>query len=275
MQLGRLSLALERAEPGAGLALDVEHPRDVVLGPLELELRAPAALAVLAKPGGLLDQQAAVARLGVDDRLDAALRDDRVHLAAEPRVGQHLEHVDESASRAVQPVLALAVAVQAARDRDLREAARERALRIVQYDVHLGPIARRDPVAAREDHVLHGLPAHGERALLAERPEHAVGDVRLPGAVGADDHRHARREVEPGAVGERLEPLEHDPLEMHQRVPGSGGQSSSMRSSACEAASCSAAFLVFPSPRPISSPDTSATATKLRSWAGPRASTMR
>src|SRR4051794_16782170 len=77
VQLRGLGLALERLEPRARLALDVERARQVLLGALELELRAPAALAVLAEPGRLLDQKAAVARLGVDDRLDAPLRDDR------------------------------------------------------------------------------------------------------------------------------------------------------------------------------------------------------
>ena len=88
MQLGRLGLALERAQPRARLALDVQRAVEVVLRALELELRAAAALAVLAEPGGLLDQQAPVLRLGGDDRLDAALGDDRVHLLAQAGVAR-------------------------------------------------------------------------------------------------------------------------------------------------------------------------------------------
>ena len=204
----------------------------------------------------------------MDDRLDAALGDDRVHLPPEPRVGEHLEDVHEAAARPVQAVLALAVALEPPGDRYLGEAAGERALGVVEHDLHLGSVARVDAVAAGEDHVLHRLPADRERALLAERPEDAVGDVRLAGPVRPDDHRHAGREVEPRAIGEGLEALQGDPLQVHQpAAPGSGGQSSSTCSSACEAASCSAAFFVFPRPRPISSPETSC--------AGPRASTMR
>ena len=82
VQLGRLGLALQRPQARAGLPLDVQRAIEVVLRALELELRAPASLAVLAKPRGLLDQQAPVPRLRCDDRLDAALRDDRVHLLA-------------------------------------------------------------------------------------------------------------------------------------------------------------------------------------------------
>jgi hypothetical protein len=85
VQLGRLGLALERPQPRARLALDVERAVQVVLRALELELRAAAALAVLAEPGGLLDQQPAVLGLGGDDRLHAALGDHGVHLLAQAR----------------------------------------------------------------------------------------------------------------------------------------------------------------------------------------------
>jgi hypothetical protein len=49
VQLGRLGLALERSQPRARLALDVQRAVEVVLRALELELRAAAALAVLAE----------------------------------------------------------------------------------------------------------------------------------------------------------------------------------------------------------------------------------
>src|SRR5947209_5166597 len=70
VQLRGLGLSLERPQPGPGLALDVERAVEVVLGTDQLQLRATAPLSVLAEPGGLLDQQAAVARLGGHQRLD-------------------------------------------------------------------------------------------------------------------------------------------------------------------------------------------------------------
>ena len=73
MQLGGLRLAFERTQVRPRLALHVECPVKVLLGALELQLRAPAALAVLAEPGGLLDQQPAIARLGGDKGLDPTL----------------------------------------------------------------------------------------------------------------------------------------------------------------------------------------------------------
>ena len=142
MQLGGLGLALERAQPRARLALDVERAVEVVLRALELELGAAAALAVLAQARGLLDEQAPVARLGGDDRLDAALRDDRVHLLAQAGVRQHLEHVDEAALRAVEAVLALAGAIEAAQDRDLAERQVDGAVAVVDDDLDLGGAAR-------------------------------------------------------------------------------------------------------------------------------------
>src|SRR5207244_11641330 len=55
VELGGVGLALERPEPGARLALDVQRAVQVVLGADQLELGTPAALAVLAQSGGLLD----------------------------------------------------------------------------------------------------------------------------------------------------------------------------------------------------------------------------
>ena len=131
MELRGFGLALEGAQAGARLALDVEGAVEVLLGALQLQLGAAAALAVLAKTRGLLDQEAPVAGLGEHDRLHAALRDDRVGLLAEARVGEHLDHVAEAAAGAVEAVLTLAGAVQATQDRDLAERQRDRAVGVV------------------------------------------------------------------------------------------------------------------------------------------------
>ena len=268
VQLGRLGLALERAQARARLALDVERAVEVVLRALELELRAAPALAVLAEPGGLLDQQPPVARLGGDDRLDAALRDDRVHLLAQAGVGEHLEHVDQPAARAVEAVLALAGAVQPAHDRDLAQRQVDGAVGVVEHDLDLGRRARLHAVAAAEDHVLHRLAAHGQRRLLAHRPQHGVGDVGLARAVGADDDRHPGGELEPRAVRERLEALEGQRLQVHQSSNSSSSAESSI-SSAVRAASCSASFFERPSPRPTGRSPTAATPRRSARAAGP------
>ena len=215
VQLGGLGLALEWPQPRARLALHVERAREILLRALQLELGPPAALAVLAEPRRLLDQQPALAGTRHDDLLDLALRDDRVHLLAEPGVGQHFDDVDEPAARAVQAVLALSVACQPAHDRDLGEVRVEAAVRVVDHDLDLGGARAGDPVPAREDHVLHQLPAHRQRGLLAERPQHCIGDVRLARAVRADDHGHAGAELELGSLREGLEALHRDRAQMH------------------------------------------------------------
>ncbi len=170
VELGRLGLALERTQPGARLALDVERAVEVVLGAGELELGATPALAVLAQAGGLLDQQAPVARLGGHERLDPALGDDRVHLLAQAGVREHLDHVDQPAARAGEAVLALARCGRAAagsRPRAWRGRASPRCRRARARPRRRGrPGARR----AAEDHVLHRLAAHGDRRLLARAP---------------------------------------------------------------------------------------------------------
>ena len=261
MQLGRLGLALERPQPRARLALDVQRAVQVVLRALELELRAAAALAVLAEPGGLLDQHPPVARLGGHDRLHAALGDDRVHLLAQPGVRQQLHHVGQAAARAVDAVLALPRPVEPPHDRDLARRQVDRAARVVEHDLDLGLRAALHAGAAREDHVLHRLPAHGDRRLLAHRPQHRVGHVGLAGAVRPDDHRHARGELQPRAVRERLEALEGERPQVHVSVPSA--------SIAASAAACSASFFERPDPRATSSPPITAATSNTRWCGGP------
>jgi hypothetical protein len=213
----------------AGLALDVERPVEVVAGALQLELGTAAALAMLAEPRRLLDEQAPLAGLRVDDLLDLALADHRMHLAPEIGVGEDLEHVREAAAGAVEAVLALTRAVEAALDRDLREDISSRSVRcrvwltracdvpVVDHDLDLCEAAPALSLAAGEDHVLHRLAPHGERALLAESPQHGVGDVRLTAPVGTHDHADAGREHELRALGEGLEALHRDRFQMHGR----------------------------------------------------------
>jgi hypothetical protein len=215
VDVGRLSLALQRTQTAAGLALDIECPVEVRLGALELQLGAPAALPMPSQPGGLLDEEPPVSRLGVDDLLDPALADHRVHLAAEVRVGERLDHVDEPATCPVESILALAVATEPAANGDLGEIIRNRPVSVVQHHLDLRVAARRLALAPGEDHVLHRLAPNRQRALLTEGPKHRVGDVRLAATVRANDHADPRREHEPGALREGLEALHRDGAQVH------------------------------------------------------------
>ena len=168
-------------------------------------------------------------------------RDDRVHLLAEAGVGQHLDHVDQPAARAVEAVLALAVAVERgarSRSRRSRVAAAPSELSITTSTS--AALRALHAVAAGEDHVLHRLAAHRQRRLLAERPQHGVGDVRL--AASRSGRRPRTRPVPNSSLvrsGKDLKPFIDD------RAAGAsvGRPPRSRRSSACSAASCSAPFL--------------------------------
>ena len=155
--------------------------------PGELAKRALLALLVLEDAGGLLDERAAVLGARVQDLVEAALADDRVRVAAEARVVQQVLDVHQPRRRVVDEVLALAVAVHAARDGDLGELERQRAVGVVEHEVDLGDADRLPRRGTREDDVFHRLAAQRLGALLAEHPQHGVGDVGLARAVGADD----------------------------------------------------------------------------------------
>ena len=117
---------------------------------------------------------------------------------------------------AVDRVLAAAVAEQRAADRDLGVLDRQGAVGVVDREHDLGAAERAPRRGAGEDDVFHLAAAEGLRALLAHHPGEGVDDVRLAGAVRADDAGDARLEGESGRLGERLEPLEGQALQIHR-----------------------------------------------------------
>ncbi len=162
-----LGLSLERLESRARLSFDVKRAIEILLRAVELQLSLAPAAAVLSETRRFFDEHLAVTRLRSDDRLDPPLGDHRVHLPAEPGVRKDFEHVREPAACAVHAVLAFAGAVDAAADGDLGSWQIDRAVGVVEHhlDQRLGP--RLLAVSAGEDHVLHGLSAHGQWRLLA------------------------------------------------------------------------------------------------------------
>ena len=202
---GRVGLTLQRRELAAHLAEEVVEPQQVALGGLEPSLGPLASLPELQDPGRFLDDAAAVFGPGVQHRVELALADDHVLLAADPGVGEQLLDVEQPAGRAVELVLGVTLAEERAGDRDLAELDREQAGGVVDRERHLGPPQRGAVGSAREDDVVHLAAAQRARALGAEHPRHRVDQVRLSRPVRAHHHRHARLELEDGLVGERLE----------------------------------------------------------------------
>ena len=112
---GGIGLALERAQLAADLAQQVLHAQQARLGGVEPALGLLLAPAVLEHAGRLLDDRAAVLGAGVQHRVDLALADDHVLLAADAGVAEQLLHVEQPAVDAVDRVLAVAGAEQRAR----------------------------------------------------------------------------------------------------------------------------------------------------------------
>ena len=218
-------LALQRAQLAVYLALDVLGARQVVLHRLQLALGALLATAVLRYACRLLHQLAALLRAACQDGVQLSLADDGVRVLAEAGVVQDVRDVAQARRRAVDEVLRLPGAVHPARDRDLGEVDRQRAVRVVQHDRDLGQADGLPAGRPREDHVLHRLAAQHLRALLAQHPQDRVRYVRLAAAVWPDHDREAGVEHQLRLVREGLESLERERLQIHVVLGLSGPRS--------------------------------------------------
>ena len=225
---GHLGLPAQRLELAAQLGGEVVEPVEVGLHRVELADRLLFALAVLEDAGRLLDERAAVLGLGVQHRVEPALADDDVHLAADAGVGEQLLDVEQAAGVAVDLVLALAGAEHPAGDRDLGVVDRQGAVAVVDRERHLGAAQRRPAGGAGEDDVLHLAAAQRLGALLAEHPGDGVDDVGLAGAVRAHHTGDARLQPQRRSGGEGLEALDRQALEVHGS-PGVGGLSAAVQ----------------------------------------------
>src|SRR5438045_973035 len=176
-----------------------------------------AATLELAESGRFLDEGAPVLRLRAEDLLHLALADDRVHTAAEAEIREQLDEVDAAHRRAVDEVLALAAAVQAAHDRELRVVDRPVAGGVVEEQLDLAEIRWIAPGRPREEDVVGLLGAQLGRRQRPRGPDDPVRDVRLARAVRAHDDRDARLEPHLDRLDEGLESLETDCPEMHRR----------------------------------------------------------
>ena len=139
--------------------------------------------------------------------------------AAEADVREQLDEVGAPHGRAVDEVLALAAAVQPARDRDLAEVElRQRAVLVVEEQLDLAVVGRRVAGRAGEEHVVGLLRAQlaaARRLPAAQSSASAMFD--LPGAVRPDDDGDARLEAHLDRLGERLEAAQLDRSQVHAR----------------------------------------------------------
>ena len=203
--IGRLRLGAQRLIPALHLAPDVLYLRHVGGRLSQLPFGFGGAGPVGQDAGRLLEDRAPLLRLLGEDAVDPALLQRGVAGGGQAGIGEQLAHVAQPALRAVDEVLALTGAVQAALDGDLGGRDRQPLVLIGEDERHLGHAHRPAAAGAVEDHVLHPLGAQRAGRLLAQRPADGVHDVALSAAVGADERRHVRAELQYGTVGKGFE----------------------------------------------------------------------
>lgn len=220
----RVGLTLEGPQLPAHLPQQVLQTGEAPLGGEEPPLAALLALAVGEDAGRLLDDEASVLGTGVEDGVDLALGHDHVLLATDARRAEQILDVEEPAGDVVDGVLAVPGAEERAGDGHLTELHRQHPRAVVERERDLRPSQRRALVGAAEDDVVHALAAHGAGRLCPQRPGDGIDDVRLARPIRADHHGHPRLEVEGSGVGEGLETLQRQLLEVHAllRLPCSG-----------------------------------------------------
>jgi hypothetical protein len=150
-----LRLAPEWFELAADLGDQVAEPVQVALGRVQLPQRLLLALPVLEDARRLLDEAAPALGGRVQDRVELALADDHVHLAADAGVAEQLLDVEQPAVAAVDRVLRAAVAEHRPRDRHLGVLDRQRTVGVVDGQHHLGATQRCAARRTREDDVFH------------------------------------------------------------------------------------------------------------------------
>ena len=187
----------------------VVDAHQILFRTLQLPLRLLLAVAELGDAGGLLEDLAALAALGGEDLIDAALTDDGIALTAHAGIHEQLRHVTQADGLAVDVIFTFTAAVIAAGHGDFALLhGGEDMLRVVDdqgdlCEAHLIALFR-----AAEDHVLHLGAAEALGALFAHDPADSVGNVGFTGAVGAHDGGDILTEIQDRLVRKGLEALD-------------------------------------------------------------------
>ena len=210
-----LGLPAQRSQLPIEFAPQIGEAVEVRLQSGELAHRFVLASAVLEHAGGLFDEAAALERIGMEDRVEAALTDDDVHLLAQAGVVEQLLDVQQPGRCPVDGVLGPAGAEQGPGDRDLGVVDGDGSVGVVDGQGHLGAAQCLPLRCAGEDDVVHLPAAQVLRPLLAHHPGQGVDDIGLARSVGSDDAGDARLESECRRRGKGLESPQCQALEMH------------------------------------------------------------
>ena len=157
---------------------------------------------------GFLKNFPAVAAFQGEDFVDPALTDIAVALPSQTGVHEHLVDVPQTGGLLVDVVFAVAGAVVAPGDHHLVGVVGQRPVGVVQRQGRLGEAHGGALLGAAEDHVFHFGAPEGFGALFAHDPQNGVGNIRFPGAVGADDGGNVVAEPDQRLVREGLKALQ-------------------------------------------------------------------
>lgn len=219
---------------GEGSALDFDFGDDVA-DALELGVGGgQAALGVVAAPAvalhasGFVHPGAALFGAGGESLVNLALADDGVACAPEAGVGEEIGDIAEAAVAAVDLVVAVALAVQAAGDADFGGFDGELAVFVVEDEGDFSVALGTTVFCPVKDDFLGVLGADVAGVCFAETPEDGVDDVGFAAPVRADHSRDPLADFDVGAVGKGFEPVDANPLEAHgvwesrRSAPGEG-----------------------------------------------------
>ena len=204
---GLLRLPLQRADLALELGEDVRHTREVRFLVTELLLGEGLPALELHDADRLIEEVTTLLRLTGEDLVDLALSDDGVAVLTDTGIVEKLVDVLQTTLGAVQHVLGLARAVETTGNCHLVVVDIQDTVGIIEGDRHEGGALRAAKLRAGEDDVLHGASTQLLHLLLTEYPAYRVGDVRLTGAVRADDARDALTEIQDRLVRKGLEAL--------------------------------------------------------------------
>ena len=200
----------------------VLHTREVLLGGAQAQLGLVAAGIETGDAGGLVDDRAAIGRLGVDQRADAALADQGGRARSRGRVRKERLHVAGTDFLAVDRVGRAVAALDAAHDVELVGVVHHgggAARLVVERQHDFGDVACRTRAGAGEDHVFHLAAAHLLGGGLAHDPLQGLDEIGFAATVGADNAGNAGFNGEFGRIDERLETGEPEFVELHLCYP--------------------------------------------------------
>ena len=215
---GLPGLALEGADLALHLLDDVGDAEKIRLGVLEFAEGLFLLRLVLRDAGGLFEDGATVLGTAVEQLRRATLLHDGV--GAAPDTGVHEETVDvlQAAGGAVDEVLGLAVAEDAAGDADFIPLHAQLLFTLGEGHRDLGHIVGLTGIGAVENDIGHFTAAKGLGRLLAEHPADGVQNVRFTASVRTDDGGHPAVEAEDRLGGEGFEADQLEGLEIHEKV---------------------------------------------------------